>query len=175
MEKPKEDKNPLCDKTGSDKDLLEELKRQKEEYLNGWKRERADFLNYKKEEMERISALLKYANEELLLKILPVLDNIYLAEKQIPEDLKNHKWVEGILQLKNQISEFLKQEGVEEIKTKGEMFNPNFHEVVGDVPAEALAKAGKEVKEHGIIVEETQKGYTLYGKVIRPAKVKVTK
>ena len=171
MEKPKEDKNPLCDKPETKieelKKQIEELEKQKEEYLNGWKRERADFLNYKKEEMERISALLKYANEELLLKILPVLDNIYLAEKQIPEDLKNHKWVEGILQLKNQISEFLKQEGVEEIKAVGERFNPNFHEVVGE----------KEVKdkEHGIIVEETQKGYTLFGKVIRPARVKISK
>lgn len=184
MEKPKENKNPLCDKPAEEKpqdDLqkkIEELQKKNEEYLNGWKRERADFLNYKKEEMERISALLKYANEELLLKILPVLDNIYLAEKQIPEDLKNHKWVEGILQLKNQISEFLKQEGVEEIKAKGDppshkasegqrKFDPNFMEAVEEIESEGV--------EPGTIIEEVQKGYKLYGKVIRPARVKIIK
>ena len=171
MEKPKEDKNPLCDKPETKleelKKKLEELEKQKEEYLNGWKRERADFLNYKKEEMERIGALIKYANEELIFKIFPILDNIYLAEKQIPVDLKNHKWAEGVLQIKNQISEFLKQEGVEEIKAVGEKFDPNFHEVVEEVTVEN--------KESGIIVEEIQKGYKLHGKVIRPARVKIIK
>ena len=60
------------------KDLLD-AKAKCEEYLNGWKRERADFLNYKKDEMERIGQLVKYSNEELILKIIPILDNIYLC------------------------------------------------------------------------------------------------
>lgn len=146
---------------------LEELKKQKDEYLEGWKRERAGFLNYKKDEIERIEALIKYANEELLLKFLPILDNIYLAEKQLPDDLKNHKWTEGILQIKTQITDFLKSQGVEEIKTEGAKFDPNFHEVVEEVTMEG--------KESGIVVEEAQKGYLLNGKVIRPAKVKIVK
>ena len=61
---------------------LEECKTKREEYLNGWKRERSDFLNHKKEEMERIGIIIKYANEELILKILPILDNIFLAERR---------------------------------------------------------------------------------------------
>ncbi|OGZ72771.1 MAG: nucleotide exchange factor GrpE, partial [Candidatus Staskawiczbacteria bacterium RIFCSPLOWO2_01_FULL_37_25b] len=67
---------------------LEECKTKREEYLNGWKRERSDFLNHKKEEMERIGIIIKYANEELILKILPILDNIFLAESQVPEEYK---------------------------------------------------------------------------------------
>ena len=60
---------------------LAEAKAKCEEYLNGWKRERADFLNYKKDEMERISQLVTYANEELILKIIPILDNLCLASR----------------------------------------------------------------------------------------------
>ena len=67
---------------------LEDAKAKCEEYLNGWKRESADFLNYKKDEMERIGQLVKYANEEIILKIIPILDNIYLAESHVPEEFK---------------------------------------------------------------------------------------
>ncbi len=147
------------------KKQMEECQKQKDEYLEGWKRERAGFLNYKKDEIERIEGLIKYANEELILKFLPILDNIHLAEKQMPDDLKDHQWAEGILQIKTQISDFLRSQGVEEIKAEGVNFDPNFHEVIGEV----------EGKEPGMVAEENQKGYLLNGKVIRPSKVKIIK
>ena len=86
---------------------IEELEKQKDEYLTGWQRARADLLNYKKEEMERIGELVGYATEELILKILPILDNFEIAEKKLPEDLKNDNNVKGLLQIKNQILDFL--------------------------------------------------------------------
>ena len=154
---------------------LKECQRQKDEYLAGWQRARADFLNYKKEELERIREILKYGNENLIFKILPILDNFELTEKKLPENLKTDVNIKGILQIKNQILDFLKNQGVEEIKTVGEKFDPNFHEIIGEVsPSEASAKEG-EFSESGIVLEETQKGYILNGKVIRPAKVRVTK
>jgi len=149
------------------KKQLEECQKKCEEYLNGWKRERADFLNYKKEEMERIQGLVKYTNEELILKMLPVLDNLDIAEKNLPENLRNDEHIKGILQIKAQILDFLKNQGVEEIKSVGEKFNPNFHESVGEVESKD--------KESGTIIEEVKKGYKLAGKVIRPARVKVSK
>ena len=144
---------------------LEDCQKKSEEYLAGWQRARADFLNYKKEEMERIGEILKYAGEELILKILPILDSFEKAEKEIPEDKKD-KYLEGFLQIKRQMQDFLKNQGVEEIKTGGEKFDPNFHEVVAE-------REGKE--SEGMIVEEVKKGYILNGKVIQPAKVKVIK
>src|SRR3989344_2743820 len=69
-------------------DELQECKKKRDEYLNNWKRSAADFINYKKEEMERIGFLAKYAKEDVILKILPILDNVYFAEKQLPENLK---------------------------------------------------------------------------------------
>jgi len=159
------------------KKQLEECQKLKEEYLAGWQRARADLLNYKKEEMERIGELVDYATEELILKILPILDNFEIVEQKIPEDLKNDNNIKGLLQIKNQILDFLKSQGVEEIKSVGQKFDPNFHEVVEDVPVEALAKEGVEEKdkESGIIFEEIQKGYKINGRLLRPARVKVTK
>ncbi len=144
---------------------LDLLKAKAEEYLNGWKRERADFLNYKKDEMERIGELAKYANTEIILKIIPILDNIYLAESHVPDELKENSWIEGFNQIKNQLCDFLAKEGIEPIKALGEQFDPSLMEVVEEVEGE---KSGK-------VVEETQKGYTMHGKLIRPAKVKISK
>ena len=149
------------------KKKLEECEKLKDEYLAGWQRERADFLNYKREELERIGEILKYTNVGLILNILPILDNFEIAEKKLPEDLKNDENVKGILQLKNQILDFLKNQGVEEIKSLGEKFDPNFMEVVETTEAKD--------KESGIVVEEIQKGYKINGKVLRPARVKVAK
>ncbi|MBU4274400.1 nucleotide exchange factor GrpE [Patescibacteria group bacterium] len=155
---------------------LEDCKAKCEEYLDGWKRERADFLNYKKEEMERIVELIKYANEELILKMLPILDNFLIAEKNIPEDIKKDKNVAGLLQIHQQLRDFLKLQGIEEIKAVGEKFDPNFHEAVGETKVtENGDPTPGESKEPGIIIEETQKGYILQGKVIRPSKVKINK
>ena len=142
---------------------VEELRKKAEEYLNGWKRERADFLNYKKDEMERIGQMIKYANEELILKILPILDNLCLASQHISDP--------GILQIKKQLEDFLKKEGIEAVKTIGEPFDPSFMEAVGEAEG---ADEGS-TAESGIIVEEVQRGYTMHGKLIRPAKVKISK
>lgn len=107
---------------------LDECKKQKEEYLAGWQRERADFLNYKKEEMERIGQLVGYAKEELILEILPIMDNFDVATRQnlFPEKLSGQekerieKIIQGVNQIKKQFQDFLKSLGVEEIKSVGE-------------------------------------------------------
>ena len=143
---------------------IEECQKQRNEYLAGWQRSRADFLNYKKEEMARIGEFLKYVNEEAILKILPILDNFEKAEKEIPADKKDD-YLKGLLQIKIQLQDFLKNQGVEEIKSLGEKFDPNFHEAVAEA----------EGKESGIIIEEVQKGYLLNGRVLKPAKVKIIK
>lgn len=148
----KDNVNPSTS-SGQAKSEVEELKVKAEEYLNGWKRERADFLNYKKEEMERMGTLVKYANEEIILKLLPILDNLCLAVQHIKDD--------GVLQIKKQLEDFLKKEGIEAIKTVGEKFDPNTMEAVeGD---------GE------VVSEEVQRGYAMHGKLIRPAKVKISK
>jgi len=149
------------------KKKLEETEKLKNEYLAGWQRARADLINYKKEEMERVGGLMKVAQEGLIIELLPILDNFDIAEKNIPNELKDNETIKGFLQIKQQILDFLKKKGVEEIKSIGEKFDPLYHEVVGEVDTDEV--------ETGVIVEEIQKGYKIEGRVLRPAKVKVAK
>ena len=177
MEKEKEEVKPASapDELRRGK---EDLEKKAAEYLAGCQRERADFLNYKKEEMERIGELLKYAGEEMVLKLLPILDNFEFAGKALPEDLENNDNIKGLLQIKNQILDFLKSQGVEEIKSIGDSpshkaseeqgkFDPKIMEVVEEVEIEG--------KESGTIVEIVQRGYKINGRLLRPAKVKISK
>ena len=146
---------------------MKDKKHKKEqEYLENWKRERASFLNYKKEEGERIDKVIKFANQTLILEILNILDNLYIAEEKLPKDLEKNEWVKGVLNIKNQILEFLKNQGVEQIDCLKKDFDPNFHEAVEMVESNSKS---------GIIIKEIKKGYILHGKVIRPAKVKIAK
>ncbi len=147
--------------------LLKEYEKLKNEYLACWQRERADFINYKKNELMRMGELVSYSNIDLILKILPILDNFELVENKLPEQLKNDKNIKGLLQIKVQIKDFLKNQKIEEIKSIGKMFDPNFHEVIGEVQIRG--------KEQGIIVEEIQKGYKFNERIIRIAKVRVAK
>jgi len=145
---------------------LEEYKNQAKKYLSGWKRERADFLNFKKNEAERIKKAIVFAREEMILEILLILDNIYLAEKEIPKELRKNSWVLGMMKIKDQLLDFLKRQEVEEIDCLNKSFNPYFHEAVEHVDSK---------KESGTITEILKKGYILNNKVIRPAKVKISK
>ena len=146
---------------------LQECKKLRDEYLDGWKRARAELLNYKKGEAERSAQLKEYAKEELILKILSILDNFYLAEESTPDDLKDNSWVEGFLKIKDQMVSFLRSEGVEEIKCLGKKFDPNFQEAVQEIKKKGV--------ESGIVLEEIKKGYTFSGRVLRPARVKISK
>ena len=136
---------------------LEKLQKQSEEYLNNWKRAAADMANYKKGEIERAGMLIGYAKEGMLANILPVIDSIYLAAGAFGKD--------GFLPIEKQIQEFLKKEGIEEITAVGQKFNPETMEIMEEI----------EGKETGIVAEELQKGYKMGEKVLRPAKVKVSK
>ena len=145
---------------------LEESEKKAAEYLAGWQRARADLLNYKREEVERVGEFMKYANEEFVSKVLPILDNFTEAEKIIPEDKKDN-YLKGISQIKKQFEDFLKSRGVEEVKSVGEKFDPSLHEAVEEIEVKD--------KEKGVIIEEVQKGYKINGRLLRPSKVKIIK
>ena len=148
---------------------LKSCQEEREEYLNGWKREKANFLNYKREESEKIKEIVDYSTENLLLEILPIIDNFDLAFEKIPEKTREENdFVKGFLQIKFFFESFLKSQRVEKIECLGKIFNPHFHEAI-----EITEKEKKE--ESGIIVKEIKKGYMIKNKLLRPSKVRVTK
>ncbi len=146
---------------------LEECQKKCKEYLDGWKRAKADLINYKKEESQRMEEFGRYNRQAFVFSLLPILDNLDLAEKNLSADLQNDEQVKGLLMIKKQLEDFLKTNGVEAIDAVGQKFNPELHE--------AAQMAECEDVQSGAIVEEMQKGYMIDGCLLRPAKVKVSK
>ena len=137
-------------------DEVEELKQRAEEFENNYKRALADYQNLQKRVGEEKSEWIQSANKDLLLRLLPVLDTLMLAEKHLQD--------QGLTVSINHFLDTLKAEGVTRIKTTGEDFNPHLMECVTT-----------EQGEEGKVLEELRAGYMLYDKVLRPAQVKVGK
>lgn len=150
------------------KEKLEKCQNEREEFLKGWQRSRANFLNYKKEERQRIERVLESANKELILEILPLLDNLEQAQQKIPQDQKEeNQHIRGLLQIKDQLESILKDQGVKLIDCEGEKFDPQTQEVV--------ERVDDKKESSGTVIQVIRKGYTINGKLLRPAKVKVVK
>ncbi len=127
----------------------------------------AEFMNFKKRTEKEKNDIYKYANEKLMVDLLPVIDNIARALHAI-EDADNHKSVlEGVNLIKSNFDEFLKKNGVEAINAKGEIFDHNLHH--------AVMTEENDDFEDDTVIDEFQVGYKLNDKVIRPSMVKVSK
>ena len=166
-EDAKEQKKRNAKNTKNAKEDFEELKKQCEEYLNGWKRAQADYQNLEKQTEQQMSDFRKYANQDMLMQILPLVDYFKHAFNAIPEDKKDDEWLAGIKHIQDYLYKFLEDNNVEEIKTIGEKFDPAKHEVVKEEKGEG--------KKEGVIIKEIQSGFTYNGQVIQPAKVIINK
>jgi molecular chaperone GrpE len=167
----KKKEEPVEEKAGetSKKDIRKETVDWQEDAknnLDGWKRCQADFENYKKRQKELQWELAKYSGLNLILQILPVLDNFHASTDHIPPDQKDDQWVVGIMYIQKQLEKILEDNGVKEIKTKiGDDFDPQIHEAVHNSQQEK-EKAGRHK-----IAKVVLKGYKIEGKVIRAARV----
>jgi len=150
--------------------LREKLKKateEKQEYLTGWQRAKADLINARKEFGEQKTELLKYANSDLILQIIPVLDSFEMALKNVDEtDEKLKDWSQGVQHIYSQLLSILENNGIKQINPLNEEFNHEAHISVESVKVD-------EKDSENIIVEVVQKGYELNGKIIREARVKV--
>lgn len=154
-------------KKKDNKKEIKEIRNKEEEYLENWKRAQADYLNLKRRIEEDKKEITRLANKNLVLQILPVLDNFRRAFRHIPDEYKDSDWVEGIKHLERQLEEILKNEGLKHIPTLEHEFDPNLHEAV-------LIEEKKGIKK-GMILEELEAGYKFEDKIIKAAKVKVAK
>lgn len=145
----------------------EDIIKQQEETISQYKdkmqRMQADFENYKKRSEKEKNEFVKYANEGLILKVLEAYEDLERA-LEVKED-KNLR--EGVELIYKKMTKILEDEGVEEIETEHQKFDPYKHE--------ALMTENNEDYENNEIIQDLQKGYTLNSKVIRYSKVKVCK
>jgi len=147
---------------------VEELTQQLAELTEDLQRTRADFENYRKRvEAEKIAAR-ETGQASAILKLLPVIDNIERAVGYMPDTLKDDKWAQGVAGLVKNLEKSLDGLNLQRIKAdKGTDFDPELHEAI---QFDEDATGEKE-----IIAEELQAGYTLNGRPIRHAMVKVTR
>ena len=147
-----EEKEETCEEVKEDEDL-------NTKYL----RLMADFQNYKKRTEKQKSEIHAYANEKIVLKLIEVMDNF---ERALGADAsEGDSFKQGIEMIFKQLSDVLTDAGVKEIEAESTVFDPNFHN--------AVMMEDTDKVESGMVSEVLQKGYTLNGKVIRPAMVKV--
>lgn len=145
-----------------------EFERKLDELTADLQRTRADFENYRKRsELEKTSAR-DSGRTMAILKLLPVIDNIERAVTYTPAELKDNTWAKGIAGLVKNLEKSLESLNLKRIEAKpGTEFNPELHEAI---QLDEDATGDKE-----IIAEELQAGYTLAGRPIRHAMVKVTR
>lgn len=149
------------------RERLDVCKKEKQEYLDGWQRSKADFQNFKKDSEKDREYFRKFACESIISDILPVLDSFEMAfaNKDV-WDKVDKSWRDGVEYIYSQLKDALGKNGVENIDPLGDKFDPSLH-----TPSDTIQSA-KEA-EDDIIAEVVQKGYTVFGKVLRPARVKV--
>jgi molecular chaperone GrpE len=146
------------------KEQIEEMTAQRDEYLAGWQRAKADFINYKKEELQRIQETARYGSEDLIKDLIYVMDNFDLALRTLEKAGPVEK---GIYLIRTQIEDILKKRGLVRIDLKpGDIFDPAVAEALSEVDAE---------QPPGTIVQEIESGYRLHEKVLRPARVIISK
>ncbi|MCX6287404.1 MAG: nucleotide exchange factor GrpE [Bacteroidetes bacterium] len=143
-------------------DLSEKLDELNDRYLRLY----SDFDNYRRRTLKDIGDIRKNASEDLVVKLLPVLDDFERAIKAFNSTENAQALKEGILLIFNKFMTTLTIQGLEQMKTIGEKFDTDFHEAITNIPV-----SNEEMKNK--VVDEIEKGYLLYGKVIRYAKVVV--
>ena len=147
---------------------FKELMKEKEKYLNSLLRVRADFENYKKRSERENSRYKSYAMDTMLKKLIDHYDDLVRALNLLKmlEDVDGIK--KGFEIIVKNFDKILSEEGVKHMNSEGEKFDPYKHEAV-------IVEEGRDDLPENTILEEITKGYYLKDKVLRPAKVKISK
>lgn len=143
---------------------LEEAGNKAREWQDKYVRLSAEFDNYRKRTLKEKADLMRFANEDLLIKILPVIDDFERGIQIIDQSEDIVALKSGIHLIYNKFNEFIKQNGIKEIEAKNLTFDLDFHEAMTKIAAPTEDLKGK-------VVDVIEKGYTLGDKVIRYAKV----
>ena len=139
--------------------------REAEEMRGNWQRSAADFANYRRRTEQDRLATLGLANEALLSKLLAIVDDFDRAIANMPAELANVSWVEGVVAIDRKLRQLLESEGLTPIEAEGRAFDPHEHE--------AIVREETSAVPEGTVTAELQRGYRLRDRVLRPAMVAV--
>ena len=145
---------------------LEEKTREANDHFDKWLRLRAEFENYKKRMQKEKADAMKFGNESLLKALLPILDNLSRAVDHGKENSEIGPLVEGVEMIRKDLLNTLERFGVKPIASAGEIFDPEKHEAIAQEETEG---------EPNRVVTEVQAGYSYHDRLLRPAKVVVSR
>ncbi len=146
--------------------LLDEAEREKAQFKALAQRAQADLINFRKRADEERQDLAGSAGAQVILRVLPVLDDLQRALAHAAEEPGSQSgWLEGFQLIERKLHGIFVAEGLERIEAEGGFFNPFEHEVVGQFDVIG--------RREGEILEVTRQGYRMNGRVIRPAQVVV--
>ncbi len=145
-----------------ERSLEEKLAEMQDRYL----RIAAEFDNYRKRTLREKMEISKFAGEDLLVKLLPIMDDFDRALRHMETSPECQSVKDGLSLIYTKFSDFLKQQGIKEIEALNSDFNVDLHEAVAKIPAPGEDSRGK-------VVEIILKGYFLRDKVVRHSKVVV--
>lgn len=143
---------------------VQELEFQVKEKENKYKYLYADFENFKKRSLKERADLVKFGWETAARELLQVIDNLERALSHVPPNT-DKTLSEGLNMILNQFKSILMSQGVHQIQSLNQDFDPNLHEAVGQEKSD---------QPQGKIIQEHIKGYTLHGRLLRPARVVVS-
>ncbi len=155
------------DETADLKKKLEEAERKASENWDKYLRAVAEMENYKKRSAKERSDSAKFANENLLRDILPLVDSMDRALEHADTSADFEAFKKGLKLVQNQLLCCLEKYGVVKIEAVGKEFDPHVHE--------AMLQVEGQKHEDNKVVEEFEKGYLLHGRLLKPAKVSVCK
>ena len=149
------------------RDDLAACQKDNQEYLEGWQRAKADLVNFKRETEESRKKMMQFATEDLIAQLLPVLDSFDMAfrNKQAWSEAPE-SWRRGIEYIYSQFLSVLQNQGIRQIDPLDQPFDPKLHESLEIISVETASDSGK-------VLDVVQKGYMLYDRLIRAARVKV--
>jgi molecular chaperone GrpE len=161
-----EDEEEAVDEIAALRQELEEARAKEAEYLDGWQRARAELANARKRYQREREQAYANAKADLLIRLLPVVDDFERAFESLPDNPSTASWIEGVKLVKRKLLVLLEQERVEAIEATGQEFDPLFHQAVTHEPS-------TEVPD-GHIIAEMQRGYRVGDRVLRPSVVRVS-
>ena len=144
---------------------MESLRKEKDEIYDRLLRKHADFENFRKRIEKDKREFQQYALSDIVGDLIFILDNFERALSHADES-SNPEYRKGVELIYRQLRDLLEKRGLKIIESKGQMFDPNFHEAVAREPRNDV--------EEGTILEELQRGYFFQNRLLRPAMVKVS-
>jgi len=146
---------------------LDELKESNDHNVDATQRAQAELANYRKRADEERITYQQYANSRLIIRLLPIVDELEMALNLCENNTSNGSWIDGVRLIHRKVTQLLESEGLDKIESVGQAFDPLQHEAVSTSESDEV--------ETGYITEVLRNGYRLHDRIIQPAQVVVAR